>query len=141
MERTTTADRLKQIMESRNLRQVDIIRLCDAYSFAFNIPITKSNLSLYLKGRVVPSQEKLFLLSCALDVSEQWLLGFDVPMERDEKKSKEYDSAAFFELMRPEDRILLFDVLKNPDSRKRLVSYAQRLKELQKMEEAAGSEV
>lgn len=141
MERTTTADRLKQIMKERRLRQVDIIRLCDAYSLAFNITITKSNLSLYLKGRVVPSQEKLFLLSCALNVSEQWLLGFDVPMDRDEETQKEFDSEAFFNLMSREDKIALFDVLRDPEYRRRLISYAGKLNELRKMDEEAGSEV
>lgn len=136
MTRATTAERLQQIMRERNLRQVDIIRLCDAYSMAFNIIINKANLSMYCSGRVVPSQEKLFILACALNVSEEWLLGFDVPMERDIAKQKEYDSEAFFALMNPQDRILLFDVLKNPTSRKRLVAYAQKLNELRKMEES-----
>ena len=44
--------------------------------------IGKSAISQYATGKYQPKQQKLYLLAKALDVSEAWLMGHDVPMER-----------------------------------------------------------
>ena len=82
MLRTTTAERLKQLLRDRNLRQVDALALIEPWARKYNVPFYKQNLSLYLKGTVEPNQDKLILLAKAFNVSEAWLMGFDVPMER-----------------------------------------------------------
>lgn len=82
MLRTTTAERLKQLLHDRNLRQVDALALIEPWARKYNVPFYKQNLSLYLKGTVEPNQDKLILLAKAFNVSEAWLMGFDVPMER-----------------------------------------------------------
>lgn len=82
MLRTTTAERLKQLLRDRNLRQVDALALIEPWARKYNVPFFKQNLSLYLKGTVEPNQDKLILLAKAFNVSEAWLMGFDVPMER-----------------------------------------------------------
>lgn len=89
MEKTNTSDRLKQIMREKNLRQVDIIEKSKPYQKAFNIKLGKSALSQYISGKSVPDQHKVFLLSKTLEVSEPWLMGFDVPRnpENNSKKS------------------------------------------------------
>jgi repressor LexA len=48
--------------------------------------ISKSSLSEYLKGLYEPKQDKIFALALALDVDPVWLMGFDVPMEKAEKR-------------------------------------------------------
>lgn len=85
MERTTTAKRLQQIMAERGLRQKDILELVAPVARLCDTPISKSNLSLYVTGKVDPSNDRLFVLAKALNVSEAWLMGFDVPMERPER--------------------------------------------------------
>lgn len=80
--RATTAERLNQLMKERNLRQVDVLALIEPWARKYNVPFYKQNLSLYLKGTVEPNQDKLILLAKALNVSEAWLMGFDVPKER-----------------------------------------------------------
>ena len=80
--RETTAKRLRRIMDERGLRQVDVLKLIEPWSRKYNVPFYKQNLSLYLKGTVEPNQDKLILLGKALNVSEAWLMGFDVPMAR-----------------------------------------------------------
>ena len=85
MTRKTTAERLRELMRERNLRQVDVLRLIEPWARRYNVPFFKQNLSLYLKGTVEPNQDKLILLAKALNVSEAWLMGFDVPMERPER--------------------------------------------------------
>ena len=66
-------DRLKHAMDYRNLKAVDI---CERG----NIP--KSAMSYYLSGRSEPKSDRLYIIAKVLDVSEAWLLGYDVKMER-----------------------------------------------------------
>lgn len=78
MEKSTTAQRLREIMDERNLRQVDVLNLCKPYCKMFDVRLDKSHLSQYLSGRIIPKQDKLSVLGYALGVSEAWLMGFDV---------------------------------------------------------------
>lgn len=78
----TTADRLKQIMSQRDLKQTDILRMAKPYCEKYNIKMGKSDLSQFVNGKVEPGQWKLTILGLALNVSEAWLMGLDVPMER-----------------------------------------------------------
>ena len=87
MKKATTAQRLKQIMAERNLRQVDILNLTIPYCSKYGVKMNKSDISQYCSGKTEPNQDKLFVLGSALNVSEAWLMGYDVPMER-EVKSK-----------------------------------------------------
>lgn len=72
-----TSQRLKQIMEERGLRQVDILEMSKPYQEVFNVKLGKSALSQYISGKTVPDQDKLVLLSKTLGVSEAWLMGYD----------------------------------------------------------------
>lgn len=79
MKQSCTADRLRHIMNSRNLRQVDILRMCQPYCAKHGVKMNKSDISQYLSGKAEPSQDKLIVLGMALGVQESWLMGFDVP--------------------------------------------------------------
>lgn len=70
---STIADRLREGMVLRNLKQVDIIE---------KTGINKGALSSYLSGKYSPKQNNIYLLAKALDVNEAWLMGHDVPLER-----------------------------------------------------------
>ena len=79
----TTAQRLKQIMDERSLKQVDILHMAEPFCEQFHVKLGKSLLNQYISGKVTdPRGDKLSVLSYALGVSEAWLMGFDVPMER-----------------------------------------------------------
>ena len=80
----TTATRLKEIMNQRNLRQTDILRMAQPYCEKYKIKLGKSDLSQFVNGKATPGQLKLTILGLALNVSESWLMGLDVPMERKE---------------------------------------------------------
>lgn len=90
MKQVTTSERLKQIMSDRNLRQVDIIEKSKQYQKLLGVKLGRSTLSQYVSGKSVPAQKQLYLLSKTLNVSEAWLMGYDVEMERtpDEKRAK-----------------------------------------------------
>lgn len=47
--------------------------------------VPKSSLSLYLSGAYEPKQNRIYDMARVLNVSEAWLMGYDVPMERDKK--------------------------------------------------------
>ena len=77
----TTAERLKEIMRMRHLKQIDIIRLAEPYCKQYNLILSKSDMSQFVSGKVTPGQWKISLLSKALNVNPAWLMGEDVSME------------------------------------------------------------
>ena len=66
-------DRLKKAMEIRSMKAVD---LCE------KTKIPKGAVSYYLSGKTTPKADRLYLLCKALDVSEAWMLGYDVEMAK-----------------------------------------------------------
>ena len=81
--KVTTSDRLKYLMETRSLRQADILERIQPYCQKYGVKIPRNALSQYVTGKVLPKQDKLTILGLALGVSEVWLMGYDVPMERE----------------------------------------------------------
>lgn len=69
----TIANRIKEAMTIRGMKQVDLVSLTG---------IGKSSISTYLSGEYEPKQRNIYKIAKALDVSEAWLMGEDVPMER-----------------------------------------------------------
>ena len=84
MKKENTAIRLKTIMNMRGLRQVDILNLTVPYCQKYSVKMNKSDISQYCSGKTEPNQEKLFILGNALNVSEAWLMGYDVPMQAEQ---------------------------------------------------------
>ncbi|MGY4105100.1 LexA family protein [Ignavigranum ruoffiae] len=83
-ERVSSGVRLNQIMSQRNLKQIDILNMSKKYQDKYSISLSKSALSQYVNGKQEPDQHRIYLLSKTLNVSEAWLMGFDVPMERND---------------------------------------------------------
>lgn len=77
-----TSVRLKEYMDKNNIKQVDILKRAEPYCKQYNVKLTKQDLSQYVSGKTEPNQDKLAILSMALNVDITWLMGFDVPMER-----------------------------------------------------------
>lgn len=84
MEKVTTAERLRYIIDTMGLKQVDILEKSKPYCKKYNVRLAKNDLSQYVSGKVEPKQDKLSILGLALDVSEAWLAGYDVPMKRND---------------------------------------------------------
>ncbi len=121
MDRASTADRLKQIMEERNLRQVDILNLVLPICAKYDIKMNKSDISQYVSGKVEPSQEKLVVLGMALNVTESWLMGFDVSSERKDthiQAEKDFDVYYRFSMLNERDKRIVSDVIDSMLSRK-----------------------
>ena len=80
--KSTLADRLKQIMRERNIKQFDILEACKPYCKKYGVKLEKNDLSQYISGKVTPGQDKLTILGLALDVNEVWLMGYNIPHGR-----------------------------------------------------------
>ena len=91
MKKYTTAERLKQIMKERNMKQVDILEFVLPVCKKYGLKMNKSDISQYVSGKVEPNQRKLVALSEALNVSETWLMGYEINEKEliyEEKKGK-----------------------------------------------------
>lgn len=67
---------------SNRLNKAMIIRDIKASALSEKTGISKSSLSEYLSGKYEAKQNGIYLLAKALNVSEAWLMGLDVPMTR-----------------------------------------------------------
>ena len=110
--RITTKERLQHIMEERNLRQKDIFDLAQPYCKMYGERLGMADISAYVTGKYLPAQKKLSLLGMALNVSEAWLMGFDVPRERTEKPietndGREKEFLLLFRQLSEEEQLLL----------------------------------
>ena len=70
--------RISKALSIRGMKQSE---LCE------KTKIPKSAISQYVSGSFEPKQDRLFLIAQALDVDPVWLMGFDVPMEKEKKGS------------------------------------------------------
>lgn len=73
------SNRLEKAMQMRNLKASEL-------SEKAHIP--KSAISQYLSGLYEAKQKSIFKLASVLNVSEAWLMGMDVPMEKTTKLDK-----------------------------------------------------
>ena len=79
----TCAERIKKALTIKGMKQSDLCRLTK---------IPKSALSQYISGAFEPKQDRIYLMAQALNVNETWLMGLDVPMERQIKKTSPSES-------------------------------------------------
>lgn len=74
--RESCGNRIKKALMIRGMKQSELCRIT-------NIP--KSAISQYISGCFEPKQDRIYLIAKTLDISEAWLMGYDVPMDRDKK--------------------------------------------------------
>lgn len=70
---STTSQRLQEAMKDSNMKQADLARATG---------LSKGGISNYVIGRYEPKSDIISKLSMALNCSEMWLMGYDVPRER-----------------------------------------------------------
>lgn len=78
----TFSNRLKIAMRIRNIK---------ASELSAKTGIAKSSLSEYINGKYEAKQDGVFLLAKALNVNEAWLMGCDVPMEKNPPPTQKND--------------------------------------------------
>ena len=69
-------ERIAKALNIKGMKQSELCKLAK---------VPKSSLSLYLSGAYEPKQNRIYDMARVLNVSEAWLMGYDVPMDKDEK--------------------------------------------------------
>ena len=72
-------DRLREALSAKNMKPIEL-------SDTTGIP--KSMISYYLSGKALPKADRIYKMSHTLDVSEAWLMGYDVPKTRTPEQKK-----------------------------------------------------
>ena len=115
------SQRLREALDARGMKQVEL---------AEKSQISKSSISRYLKGDWEGKQSAVYALAKALGVTEAWLMGYDVPVEKkDTSAPKITDSQLKFALFG--DAEIDDDVL---DDVKRLAKLHMELRKQEKNE-------
>ena len=93
MRKITTGERIKEVMTTQGLRQVDILNKTKNFEESIGTKISKSHLSNYISDRSNPDAKKLKLLAVALGVSEPWLMGYEVNKTGRSNKNNDGDES------------------------------------------------
>lgn len=122
-------NRFEQALKYRDIKPVEISE---------KTGISESTISQYRSGYAKPKEDKLVILSNALDVNPVWLLGVNVPMLMS-------DIASSSHLRSDEARLLKYYNKLNEDGRKVLIGSAEGLsnnskykKDIESSEETTG---
>ena len=76
----TCSERINKALKLRGLKASELGKLTG---------IPKSSMSLYLSGSYEPKADRIYLIAQALNVSEAWLMGYDVPMSKNTPSKQE----------------------------------------------------
>ena len=103
----STAERLREAIKDAGKKQIDLVRATG---------IDKGSLNHYVHGRYEPKSNAINKLARALNVSEMWLWGYNVPKERNgEQKKNDKIVHIISMLRRDEDFYNLVDKLSKLD--------------------------
>lgn len=103
-------NRIEEALRLRGIKQVELVE---------KTGINKASINHWIKQRYQPKQEPLYKMAKALDVSELWLAGYDVPMERPPEQIKADKLATLIHQLRGNDNLI------------RLMTYAVKLTDKQ----------
>lgn len=116
--------RLQTAMDMNNKKSVDLVN---------DLGIPKSAMSQYLSGKSKDmDSRRLYKICSYLNVSEAWMMGFDVPMERAvEQKNNDIMADIIVRMRTDADFLSVVEMLNNLDS-DQLASVKQMLKAFNK---------
>ena len=92
----TTSSRLREAMALRGMKQAELVQKSG---------IDKGAISRYLSGAYEPKSGAINKLAVALDVSEMWLWGYDVPPERTLEQKKNDQLAELIVRLRSDEKL------------------------------------
>lgn len=80
----TFANRLLIAMKKNNINQIELSEKTTLYGKK----ISQSLINKYLKGKAFARQDNIYILSKILNVNEVWMMGYNVPMDRNFGRTK-----------------------------------------------------
>ena len=111
MNKVSTSERLKEAMVAAGKKQADLVR---------ETGLDRGAISSYLSGKYEPKQIAINKLAIALNVSEMWLWGYDVPKERTTMQKKNDTLASVIMQLRKDDELFsMVKMLSKLDAEKR----------------------
>lgn len=119
--------RKNRIEKALNLRGMKRVELAEKTG------ISKATISNWINQKYQPKQVNLMVLAKALDVSEMWLAGYDVPMERPVEQKKSDELSQLIHSMRKDEELknLFLSICNlNVDQRKTIESLVIELSKL-----------
>lgn len=102
---------------SKRLNYAMSIRHISRAELSEKTKISTGSLSQYMNGKINPKQDRIFILARVLSVSEAWLMGYDVPMEKE--KAERLDFNQFVNIDVTEDVKLLVERYTKLDEQKK----------------------
>lgn len=93
-QKATISQRLREALTASGKKQADLVR---------ETGLDRGSISSYLSGKYEPKQKAIYKMAKALDVSESWLLGYDVPMLRTPEQKKNDQLAKLIVKMRTDN--------------------------------------
>ena len=110
MNRAELKDRLQEALYLRDKKAVDLVR---------DLKIPKSAISQYLSGKSQNmDSERLYSICKYLDVSEPWMMGYDVSIERNVEKKNNAIADIVKRLRTDEDFLYLVESMGKLDAEK-----------------------
>lgn len=88
-------DRLQQALDRKGWKAVDLVE---------KTGVPKGAISYYLAGKSKPKADRLYIIAQALNVSEVWLLGYNVPMSRTDDQKKNDQLAKLIVKLRTDEK-------------------------------------
>lgn len=119
-------NRIREALRIRGMKQVE---LCEKTG------IKKSSINGWIFQRWQPKQDALYKMSQVLDVSEMWLAGYDVPMERPQSQTKKDDLSNLIDNIHSNERVknLFINITKlNSDQFETIESMVNQLVKINK---------
>ena len=120
-------NRLNRIREALQLRGMKQVELCEKSG------VKKSALNSWIAQRWQPKADALNAMSKVLNVSEMWLAGYDVPMERPVAQIKNDELAQLIKIIRKDEELkTLFISISHlkADQRKTVTSVVNELSKI-----------
>ena len=117
-------NRIAEALSIKGWKQVDLVE---------RTGIAKASINAWVKQNWQPKQKSLIKMAQVLDVSEMWLAGYDVPMERPEAQKKNDELIQLIsEIRKSEDLQHLFSSICNltGDQRKTIETMVNELNKL-----------
>lgn len=93
----TIAERIKEGLRLRDMIQADLVE---------KTGLPKSAISSYINGKYEPKQPAIYLMAKALNVSEAWLMGYDVEMNQDDDIPRTKDALLEYFHKNPQLKVL-----------------------------------
>lgn len=114
-------NRIEQALNIRNMKQVELVE---------KTGLSKGSINHWIKQRYQPKQNAIMKMAKALEVSEMWLAGYDVPMERPAAQIKNDELVQ-----------LINNIRKNEDLKKLFISICSLSSDQRKTIESMVSEL